>query len=92
MYEQGGKCLTLPFAPLPRQGKCGGALSTLSHRSMQLFGLPRWNDVIILPRRAQRNTPLHFAKKCCTVPAPVLYLLYFYIFHAFSIIIFTIIF
>ena len=24
MYEQGEKCLTLPFAPLPRQGKCGG--------------------------------------------------------------------
>ena len=56
------------------------------------FSAARWNDVIILPRRTQRNTPLHFAKKCCTVPAPVLHLLYFYIFHAFSIIIFAIIF
>ena len=92
MYEQGGKCLTLPFAPLPRQGKGDGTLSTLSHRSMQLFRLPRWNDVIILPRRTQRNTLLYFVKKCCTVPAPVLYLLYFYIFCAFSIIIFIIIF
>lgn len=57
-----------------------------------VFWLPRWNDVIILPRRTQRNTQLHFVKKCCTVPAAVLYLLYFCIFCAFSIIIFALIF
>lgn len=40
-----------------------------------VFWLPRWNDVIILPRRTQRNTQLHFVKNCCTVPAAILYLL-----------------
>ena len=43
MYEQGGKCLTLPFAPLPRQGK-GGSLDGVD-------GIGRAGHIKALKRR-----------------------------------------